>query len=393
MKLLLLLEHTFIEDKNGNILSDGVVDYNYLKRYLSIFEEVNVCARINKEPSDKDLNSYKLMVSGKNVTFTYLPWAISSKELLLNFFKFKKIFRNAVEEYDKVIIRAPSLISLFLYNEISSDKKWGIEFVMGANCILSEKNWLRKIVNKYLDKRAKKMCLKANGVAYVTEKMLQSKYPSYSLKYKKNHNYFDTHYSSIDLLPDDFFEKKQNTIPKRKKIIHVGSMQNERKGQKILIDITKKIIDDGYDIETIFIGDGIKKGDLINYTNEINIANKVKFLGNISNRSKVMQELRKADIFVLPSSSEGLPRSIIEAMANSLPCVASNVDGIPELLDDEYLSEYDDVNRFVQIIERFLNDDDLIRSVGRKNYLKAKKYSYDVVSKRRKEFYKKIKEL
>ena len=106
-----------------------------------------------------------------------------------------------------------------------------------------------------------------------------------------------------------------------------------------------------------------------------------------------MQELRNADIFVLPSSSEGLPRSIIEAMANSLPCVASNVDGIPELLNDEYLSEYDDVNRFVQIIEKFLNDDDLIRSVGRKNYLKAKKYSYDVVSKRRKEFYKRIKEL
>ena len=48
----------------------------------------------------------------------------------------------------------------------------------------------------------------------------------------------------------------------------------------------------------------------------------------------VTEQLDAADVFVLPSRQEGLPRAMIEAMARSLPCVGSDVGGISELIPD-----------------------------------------------------------
>ena len=64
---------------------------------------------------------------------------------------------------------------------------------------------------------------------------------------------------------------------------------------------------------------------------ELGVLEKIEFLGH---RDDVSAVLSQADIFVLPSRSEAFPNAIMEAMAAGLPVVASNVGGIPELVED-----------------------------------------------------------
>ncbi|MCK5226407.1 MAG: glycosyltransferase, partial [Planctomycetes bacterium] len=64
---------------------------------------------------------------------------------------------------------------------------------------------------------------------------------------------------------------------------------------------------------------------------KMGLADSVHFLGK---RSDIPQILRAMDVFVLPSIAEGLPRSLLEAMAAGLPCVATVVGGIVEILGD-----------------------------------------------------------
>ena len=70
MKILVVLENHFIKDKNNTIWCDRVVDYNFLQRYLNVFDEVIVSGRCQ---ITSDVVENKLLVSGKNIEFIELP--------------------------------------------------------------------------------------------------------------------------------------------------------------------------------------------------------------------------------------------------------------------------------------------------------------------------------
>jgi glycosyltransferase involved in cell wall biosynthesis len=81
---------------------------------------------------------------------------------------------------------------------------------------------------------------------------------------------------------------------------------------------------------------GIERGDSVEYTErlktlcgELGVAGRVRFLGQ---RSDVPELLRAADFFLLPSTSEGLPLSILEAQASKVPVIAAPTAGIPEII-------------------------------------------------------------
>ena len=85
------------------------------------------------------------------------------------------------------------------------------------------------------------------------------------------------------------------------------------------------------------MGDGRHRAELESLARTSGISAATKFLGELPNGEAIREQLDQATLMVLPSRTEGLPRVIIEAMARAVPCVASNVGGIPELLDPRYL--------------------------------------------------------
>ena len=81
----------------------------------------------------------------------------------------------------------------------------------------------------------------------------------------------------------------------------------------------------------LVVGDGVERAQMERLSADLGIGGAVRFLGF---RADVGDLLGACDLFVLPSLSEGLPLSILEAMAHGLPTVATRVGGIPELITD-----------------------------------------------------------
>lgn len=103
-------------------------------------------------------------------------------------------------------------------------------------------------------------------------------------------------------------------------------------------------------------------------------------LGNIEDISTVLEV---SDVFILPSLSEGLPISLLEAEAAELPIIASNVGGIPDVVDNNgILINPTDIESIVEAILRLSNDDELRRVMGKKSREIAKQYRSDVIAEK-----------
>jgi glycosyltransferase involved in cell wall biosynthesis len=120
----------------------------------------------------------------------------------------------------------------------------------------------------------------------------------------------------------------------------------------------------GQDLEALLVGDGPERGTVEEEVRRAGVESTVRLLGE---RSDVAELLRGAEIFVLSTRSEGLPLSVLEAMAAGLPVVASNVGGVPELVVDGetgLLVPPGDPRSLAAAIERLLQDPSLSRRLG-----------------------------
>jgi glycosyltransferase involved in cell wall biosynthesis len=118
-------------------------------------------------------------------------------------------------------------------------------------------------------------------------------------------------------------------------ILFMGWMQVE-KGVNDLFDALLKIHVNDYNVNVYFLGDGNEKEILIERANKENKKTNLHFYfpGWVHGNEK-FEYLRKADIFVLPSYAEGMPNSLMEAMASKVAAISSNVGAVPDLIDDE----------------------------------------------------------
>lgn len=111
----------------------------------------------------------------------------------------------------------------------------------------------------------------------------------------------------------------------------VGSVGRlvEAKGYKYLLHAFKKINMLYPETKLMIAGDGPLKSDLTNLSASLNITQHVTFTGMLNN---IPEFLEKIDIFVLSSIQEGLPIALLEAMAAHKAIIATNIGGIPEVI-------------------------------------------------------------
>ena len=114
----------------------------------------------------------------------------------------------------------------------------------------------------------------------------------------------------------------------------------------------------------VLIGDGPERPRVLMRADELGVRDRVLFLGK---HTSVHELLSCADLFLLPSGSESFGLVALEAMACGVPVVASNVGGLPEVIEHGttgYMFDIGDIDGMVEAGLRILGDDDLWRSLS-----------------------------
>ena len=93
----------------------------------------------------------------------------------------------------------------------------------------------------------------------------------------------------------------------------------------------RRVVQERPDARLLVVGDGEERARLKRMAQSLDLCEYVRFIGS---RNDVPRLLQAADVFLLSSISEGIPLTLIEAMATGIPCVATKVGGVPEVIVD-----------------------------------------------------------
>jgi glycosyltransferase involved in cell wall biosynthesis len=159
------------------------------------------------------------------------------------------------------------------------------------------------------------------------------------------------------------------------------------KAPDILIHAVDRAVRAGFDITLRIAGDGKHRAELEQLAARLSLAGRIQFLGQVPAGAGVRAELDRADLFVLPSRCEGLPRAMVEAMARALPCIGTTVGGIPELLHPDDLVSSGDVDALAQKIREVLSSPSRMTAMSARNLARAQDYRDDVLAARRNAFF------
>lgn len=161
-------------------------------------------------------------------------------------------------------------------------------------------------------------------------------------------------YNGVDI--DKFTVNKNNN--ENLTLINVGTLYYI-KNHAFLIKSVKKLIDKGYNIKLNILGDGVLREELEKLIAELNLEEYVELKGVVSN---VNEYLQQADIYCGSSLVEGLPISILEAMACGLPVVSTKAGGVVDIVKDDvngYICDDFDEDHYASLIEKIILNEQL----------------------------------
>jgi glycosyltransferase involved in cell wall biosynthesis len=388
MNLLVAMEHRFDRTPDGAVWTQTGYAYSFWMRYLPVFEHVRVVARI------RDVSSVPLdwrRADGEGVSFVAVPYYIGPWQYLQRSRQIQRTVRSAVGANDAVIMRVGSQIANCLVPLLRrTDHPYGLEVVGDPYDTFAPgamKHPLRPFFRWLFTHQLQRQCAGACAVAYVTEHTLQRRYPPAP-------GAFSTHYSSVELPDAAFVTVPRPPHPGGRKftLITVGTLAQLYKAPDVLIDAVSACVREGLDLKLVLVGDGRHRSELEAQARMLGLGERVCFRGLLPAGEAVRAQLDQADLFVLPSRQEGLPRAMIEAMARALPCIGSTAGGTPELLPPEDLVPPGDVAALIRKIREVVSDPERMARMSTRNLEKAGRYSDKVLRERRTAFYQHVRE-
>lgn len=364
----------------GGCASSHYMTYErYWKRFLQSFDEVIILARVFPG-GETGLSP----VEGPGVRVAALP----PYSGILGFLRYRWSIQRVIDAYCSpdysYLLHLPGVIGGVLgAGLIQREIPYAVQVIGDPFDVFApgaSRHPLRAFLRWRGTRLLKRMCMHATAAAYVTREQLQRRYPP-------RDGAFTTSFSNVHL-PDDAFARdprpSHRTGPWR--IVTIGSLQQPYKGVDVLIDAVARCRQRGIDLELVVIGDGALRPQLEDMAARLGLAEQVKFLGRLASGTPVREQLDAADLFVLASRTEGLPRALIEAMARGLPCLGTRVGGIPELLPTEMLVSPGDPVELADRLSGLVSDSKRMESLGIANLEVSRNYHRDVLDARRREF-------
>ncbi|MHA1263845.1 MAG: glycosyltransferase family 4 protein [Candidatus Helarchaeota archaeon] len=127
------------------------------------------------------------------------------------------------------------------------------------------------------------------------------------------------------------------------------------------------------------VGTGPLEKELKQVANKLGVSDRVRFIGKVPHNI-IPRFLAKADLFIFPSTKEGFPNAILEAMGASLPILASNISGVRELVQNGvngYLHTPEEIEELKQHLQFLIENEAKRGLLGAKSRELAAKYKWD----------------
>lgn len=324
------------------------------------------------------------LASNERVSFMDLPYYIGP-------FQYLKVRHNLMSVISKYIMpgrayicRIPGQIGNLVVEDLQRKSiPYGVEVVGDPWDVFApgaSKHILRFFFRYHSYSCLRKNVNKSAAALYVTEKALQSRYPVQTGIFQVAASDVQIDVDRLPPMAKVFSEREIYNL------ISIGSLEQMYKAPDIVLHAIRKMKDRGIECHLTWLGDGVYKKMMINLAESLAIGNQVSFVGNVPS-NEVIKQLQESDIFLLVSRTEGLPRALIEAMAMGLPCIATQVGGMPELLEQNALIPKDDVDALVDKVEYMIHNVDFTSAQACRNYEKSKNYYGSVLKTKRESFY------
>lgn len=376
----------FVHDVKALLYKDEVYARSYgrniWKRYLRVFDSVTVCTRCRPANENQVRGIDKIV--GDQVFFDNRIGMFKGPDAFFSN-RIRRVLREDIQSHDGVIVRLDSFLGLIAIMECKKlNKPYLIECVGCAWDSFFNHGIAGKILAPFLYFQMKHAIKKAPYVIYVTKYFLQHRYPTHG------HN---TNISNVDLprMDETILQTRLERIENRKNDVkHLMTMANvgvRYKGFQFVIKalglIKKRTGSCNYVYHIVGEGD---QTYLMEQVKRSDVCENVIFHGPMKHDDVFNFMQSGVDIYIQPSLQEGLPRAMIEAMSCALPCIGTDVAGIPELIQSEFI--YKRSGNMVKQLALILGNFNInkMECSSRYNFENSKNYASDLLTKRRTEF-------
>jgi glycosyltransferase involved in cell wall biosynthesis len=389
VKVLVTTEQRF-HRADGRVVTAGPIGYDFWKRYLDVFDEVGVLARVHTAPVSGDALRE---VTGPGVRVFEMPAYVGPWSYLLSFPSLRRAVGAAAQGRSAVIVRAPSPLGALLLGRLPERyrRAFGLEVIgdpLGVFARGSVRHPLRVVFRWWFAAQLRRQCRQAAAIAYVTRRTLQARYPPRA----EPHAQFVTSCSSSDLSPSALVARAREPGVVRPpfRLVTVGSLEQAYKGVDVLIRALDLCHRKGLPVSLTVLGDGRERPRLEGLTRALSLEEHVSFVGQVTAPGDVTLHLDASHLFVLASRTEGLPQAMIEAMARGLPCVGSDAGGIPEMLSASDVVAVGSASALAEKLESALTTPETLAAMSARNLRTAREYTSDVQRPRRTAFHEAV---
>lgn len=384
MQVTVSLEQRFDRTPDGAVWTPQNFDRAFWDAYLEVFDSVRVVARVRDVAYAPEAAK---RADGRAVSFAPLPYYVGAAGYARRALAMRSAIASVARGPGAFILRMPSPAGAAIAARLSrAGRPYAVEIVGDPWDVFapgSGNPLVRPVVRRWFTAQQKATCAAASAASYVTERALQQRYPCPR---------YTAAISSIRLEPARYRERARVFARPASRLISVGTFEELYKAQDVLVQAVGKLVRNGADLSVVFVGDGRRRKDVESCTAARELGGRVEFLGSLPPGEPVFEALDSADVFVLPSRQEGLPRAMIEAMARGLPCIGSTVGGMGELLPRDLLVTPGSVGELAEVIARVVADPDQLSKMSARNLEVSRNYATTILGPRRRSFYSVVRE-
>ncbi len=377
MNIYIIIEQRFVIDTSGYGWTPNAFARAAWDRHLEHFDTVTVIARAEQVQTAP---AGYVRADGDRVRLAPVPFYLGPTDFARKIVGVRASVHAAVRDADAVILRAPGMLSALGYDVLRrADRPYGIHVVGDPYDVFAPgavRHRARPFFRWWFSRQLRRQCKDSAVATYVTEAALQRRYPPGA-------STWSTHFSDVELGTEAYVD--QSPPPRESspfEIVTVGSLDQPYKGVDVLIEAVRQLREDGPDVRLRVVGGGRLRASLEDQVAEAGLADRVLFVGNVAGAAAVRAEMARANLMVVASRTEGLPRVLLEAMALGLPCVGTSVGGIPELLPADARVPPDDAGALADRIRQVLRDPGRRAEMGRRNLQVAKTHASALTAQR-----------